>query len=134
MAGLFDKIHALKVQLKEVLIQKSHVQAGAHGNLHAPGVELASGNDFFGQGLRVGDYRDGLGSAQPIQHLGAQADVGVVCLVAVGIGSAVGIRKKQHRPLREKFFEVVEKIGGLFFVAAQHDDGLLEFSEGRGGH
>ena len=134
MAGLFDKIHALKVQLKEVLIQKSHVEAGAHGNLHASRVELAPRDDLFSDGLGVGDHNNRLVAAKPVQNLCAQSDVGVVGLVAVGVGAAVGIRKKQHRPLREKFFEVVQKVRGLFFVAAQHDDGLLEFSEGRGGH
>ena len=122
------------MQLKKVLIQKSHVESGAHGNLHASRVELAPGDDLFGDGLRVGDHNNRLVAAKPVQNLCTQSDVGVVGLVAVGVGAAVGIRKKQHRPLREKFFEVVKKIGGLFFVAAQHDEGLLEFGEGRGGH
>ena len=120
LAGLFDKVHALKVQFEEVLVQKTHVEAGAHGDLHAPGVELPARDDFFGQGLGVGDHEHGLWTAQPVENLSPQPDVGVVGLVSVGIGSPVGVRKKQHRPRRKEFFEVVKKVGGLFFVAAHH--------------
>ena len=133
LTGLFDKIDPLKVQFKKIFVQEIHVEAGAHGDLHAPGVKLAAGDDFFGQGLGVGDYGHGLGSAQPIQYLGAQADVGVVGLVAVGVGAAVRVRKKQHRPRRQKLFEVVEKIRGLFFVAAHHDKRMLELGQRKRG-
>ena len=130
LAGFFDKIDPLKVEFKEVLVQKIHVEACPHGDLHAAGVELSAGDDLLGQGLGVGNHGHRLASAQAVQHLGAQSDVGVVGLVPVGVGSAVGVRKKQHRTLREQLLKVVKKIGRFFFVAAHDHDRLLELGQG----
>ena len=86
---------------------------------------MGSRNDLLGNGLGVGHHNYRLCSAQSVQNLSAKTYVGVVNLVPIGIGPAVGVREEQYRPIGQEFLEVVEKVGGLLFVAAQHDHWAL---------